>query len=375
MNAPPAAAKGLTYEHYAFVTWLADELDGPRREAMGRGPGPLDADFNCFLGGRAIRAEDGMVVSVAGGLPEFGQDEGPAAFLPRLSPIRGTGYGLGVGGWVVVGTPLKGGDKGCLYAYSDTHVMKVWKNAAKGGRWWSKIVAGPGKAEVPGGRIYQVWPAKDDKVVFYTASGFHRLEEANGICKFSCLLDVKGLGDKLPKEKSGKAPYPVEGWMDTGGNYYLGYYYGPGYNGAEFTTIWRVSPDGSKVEPYATNARGAKTGKDGPGMETGWFCGPHLAGGSVCPWYPPGVTVFGAHDEHTKRRIWNGRVSTLYEDGEWREAGGLDVKNQVDGVSGFVYGANGWALGCANGEGMSRKRGPGIYLIKGIDFGKPTAGK
>jgi len=74
------------------------------------------------------------------------------------------------------------------------------------------------------------------------------------------------------------------------------------------------------------------------------------------------------------RRITSGRVSTLYEDGEWREAGGLDFKSQADGFSAFVYGANGWALAGTGNEGMSRKRGEGLYLVKGIDMGKPTAG-
>jgi RNA polymerase sigma-70 factor (ECF subfamily) len=381
--APAPAAAGLTYEHYAFTSFLADSLDGPRREALGSGIGPLDADFNCYQGGRVIRGEDGMVQTIAGGLPEFGNDEGPAAFLPRLSPIRGTGFGQGIGGWLVVGTPLKGGDNGCLYAYSDTRIMKVWKNADKGGRWWAKIIAGPGKVEVPGARILwgQAWRKpgeKEDKPVFYTNSGFYILESGSGGAKFVCILDVKGLKDRLPKDKGGRTPYPSEGWVDSGGNYYLCYYFGAGFRGAT-ATIWRVSPDGAKVEPYITNADGAKTGQDGPGMNSGWFCGPHACGvKTVSLWYPPGVICCGAHDEFTLRRIVGGRVSTLYEDGEWREASQVDFKNQVANTSSLAYGANGWALTCTSNEGFShagKGRGEGTYLIKGIDFSKPTVGK
>jgi len=300
--ASPPAAKGLSYEHYAFTSWLADEMNGPRREAVGRGPGPLDEDFNCWLGGRVIRAEDGMVVSVAGGLPEFGQDEGPAAFLPRLSPIRGTGYGQSIGGWLVVGLPLKGGDKGCLYAYSDTHIMRIWKNADKGGRWWAKIVAGPGKAEIPGGRVYmgQAWRKggeKQDKAVFFTNAGFYVMEEGAGGVKFTCLLSMDAFKGHLPDHSAGagRKALPTLGVVDSGGNFYLGYYFAHGWEGAaaaRSAAIQRVSPDGTKVEPYATSAKGATTGQDGPGMSTGWFCGPHFGPPrGMSPFYPADVLV------------------------------------------------------------------------------------
>jgi hypothetical protein len=361
------AAKGLTCEHYAFASWLADAMDGPRREAMGRGPGPVDEDFNCYLGGRVIRAEDGMVATIAGGLPEFGQDEGPAAFLPRLSPIRGTGYGQGVGGWLVVGLPLKGGDKGALYAYSDTHIMKVWKNVDKGGRWWAKILAGPGRVEIPGGRIFmgQPWRKQGEKTgraVFFTKTGFYAMEDGPGGVKFTCLLALDKIKGQLP------FPSPTEGWVDNAGNFYVCFYFSGG------PVVSRVSPDGAKVDAVYVKSLGNSPYTDGLGAETRWFCGPHSCGPkTVSPWYPPGVMCCGAHDEHTVRRVVDGRVSTLYEDGEWREANKLNNRGMLDGVSGFVCGANGWALGCASGEGMSRKRGEGLYLFKGVDFGKPTA--
>jgi hypothetical protein len=375
---------GITYEHYAFTSWMVDKLDGPRREAVGRGPGPLDEEFNCYVGGRVIRAGDGMVMSIAGGLPEFGQDEGPAAFLPRISPIRGTGYGQSIGGWLVVGLPLQGGDKGCLYAYSDSHIMKVWKNPDRNDRWWAKIVAGPGKVEIPGGRIYggHAWRKqgeKEYKAVFFTKAGFCVLEEADDGVKFNSLLTIDSITAHLPEHVSGgRKSYPTQGVMCTGGYFYLGYYFSHGFNknkeGAAY--IQRVSPDGATVEPWVTHC-GARKGTDGPGMKTGWHCGPHMSlPRASCPWYPPGVVVFSAHDEHTLRRVTrDGRISTLYEDGQWRESTNYDRKNHVDGVSGFVYGADGRALGCACGEGKSKKRGEAIYLIKGIDFTKPTAGK
>ncbi len=374
---------GISYEHYAFVSWMADKLDGPRREALGRGPGPLDEEFNCYAGGRVIRAADGMVVPFAGGLPEFGQDEGPAAFLPRISPIRGTGYGQSIGGWFVIGLPLQGGDKGCLYAYSDSHVMKVWKNPDKNDRWWARIVAGPGKAEIPGGRVYmgQAWRKsgeKDYKAVFFTKTGFYVMEEASdGAVTFKAMLGLDAITAHLPEHSSGgRKAYPTQAVVDTGGSFYLGYYFSHGFNMKTGAAIQRVSSDGVTVQSWVTHC-GAKKGTDGPGMETGWHCGPHLSMPRAgCPWYPPDIVIFSAHDEHTLRRVTSdGRISTLYEDGEWREGTRYDTRNQVDGVSGFVYGANGWALGCASGEGKSRKRGEGVYLIKGIDFAKPTAGK
>jgi hypothetical protein len=113
-----------------------------------------------------------------------------------------------------------------------------------------------------------------------------------------------------------------------------------------------------------------KKGKDGPGMETGWHCGAHFhPPKAVSPWGPPGVALMHAHDEHDLRRVKDGRVSTLYRDGEWREKAHYDKKHCLMGSASFILGPGGRAL---VGAGCVDRGDDGIYLVTGVDLGKET---
>jgi hypothetical protein len=172
--------------------------------------------------------------------------------------------------------------------------------------------------------------------------------------------------------------------VDAGGNFYLGYYFSA-YGLAAVPKLMIVHAGKSEAEPWATAAnhhdKGStiRIGTDGPGMQSGWFCGPHFSPTkAVSPWGPPGVIVCHAHDESQLRRITpDGRVSTLYRDGEWHEAPHLLTEKDIfRGMSGFVYyGPKECALACCSNEGMDPTRGEGIYLFRNLDLAKATVGK
>lgn len=363
---------GITREHYAWEHQCG-YLNGPRCEAMGSGLGPLDADFNCYtMDGRCIRSSDDMIVTYFGsdyGCLAYSGDEGPSAFLPPLS--RSTGYGQPVGGVIVRGLPWKGGESGCVFAYSDTDIYKVWRNEAKSNRWWFKRVVGKGHLEVPGRKVWMGQMTRDGKMIFFTATGFYELQENGAEARFVPMLELDKIQDRLPK-RNGKGVRPTLGIVDNAGTFYLGYYFEH-----VAPAIQRVSSDGSRVDDYADSLLGRKTGpaaqkgQDGLAMEAGWHCGPWISSTkAIGQWFPPGVFIGHAHDEGTIRRFLDGRVSTLYKDGEWREAASVEGC-QIGAVTMFSLGANGQALGGASNMLLGHS-GEGLYLFKGIDLGKPT---
>jgi hypothetical protein len=365
-----AASTGLSSEHYAWSSQMG-YLNGPRQEAMGRGTGRLDDDLNMWQLGRCIRSSDDRVVTCSGNdywNLDFYVEEGPAAYLPRTRSLAGSGYGQGEGGLVVKGRPLAGGPKNCLYTYSEDSVWKVWKNEEQAGRWWFKRIAGPGKAPIPGeeihmGQRWRKWGASpdEDQVVFYTKTGFHILDESGGEVAFKPLLKLEDI--------EGPVGHPTLGVVDSGGNFYLGYYFGGAPKG-DSTRIKIVRAGTKKAERYVTAVKSAKKNQDGPGMETGWHCGPHFhPPKAVSPYTPPGILFLHAHDEDTLRRVKDGRVATLYRDGEWREAPGNDLRKFYRAFAGFVAGPGGLALKDGGGKGEG-----GIELLRGLDVDKPTVG-
>jgi len=141
-----------------------------------------------------------------------------------------------------------------------------------------------------------------------------------------------------------------------------------GYGG-QIAAIWRVSPDGAKVEPYARDAKKGLTMEDGPALSAGFACGPHMRPMLNSAFLHPPDTLFtSAHDEAPLRRVRNGRISSLCKDGEWRELGNR-AKERLAWFRNGVPGPNGTAYQTYGGATDVR-----TWRITGIDWGKPTAG-
>jgi hypothetical protein len=161
----------------------------------------------------------------------------------------------------------------------------------------------------------------------------------------------------------GKAVAPSLGVMGGDGTFYLCTYFGAGYGG-KAPAVWRVKGDG-KIEPYLHSR--SNIGRDGPGLETGYFCGPHIWMERNDPrLIPPDCLYISTHDDSWLRRARDGRVSTLCYDGEWREL----PRCQTDGVRwfrNFSPGPGGTAIVSAHNKVIK-------CLVSGIDYGKPVIG-
>ena len=155
-----------------------------------------------------------------------------------------------------------------------------------------------------------------------------------GEYKFDKILSLDDIGDKLAQAGNKKRVNPKSWRHGKWGTFYLGYYFAHVY-----PEIQRVSADGKTVEDYASNLMGKKSGKSGQ-EGAGWSgSGSRLALWPVAVQHqvdrrvvPPGVIIGHAHHESGLRRFVNGRVSTAYGDGEWREAPGIEGEQ----LSGFV---------------------------------------
>jgi len=375
-------------ELFAFVNQY-EYLDGPRLEAMtGRAPkiswdekGNLYFFPSYWYGAiRCIRT-DGRIVPITGNdywtltLP---LEEGPASTLGNPTGIRGFSYGIGTGCLAVQGAPIEGEEAGCVYV-SHVHdgVVRVFRNKAKENRWWFERVAGGGKGGIPSkrgqsvaakdvklGQVGNLQVGRDGKLWIFVKGTF--LQYENG--KLTCLLGIEDYGAKGPKRK-GQPEAPAQGYIDGDGFFYMGTYFsGSGYGG-KAPAIWRVSPDGAKVEPLA-HSHGST--RDGDAMkEAAWHCGPHFNFGRNDGRYqPPGILFTSCHDEAALRRIMGGRVSTLCKDGEWREIKGKGKKEAYvwfqtwqpgpDGASYEVDSGGDWRNDCR------------LYRITNIDYAKPT---
>jgi RNA polymerase sigma factor (sigma-70 family) len=389
-SAPPAAMGGpLVLEHFAFV--LPDGyLNGPRKEAMdhraGFGPAEADAKGNIYgmgsWGGvliRCIRA-DGQVETITGEdyyMADFKLTEGPASALG--TPPRSFTYGLNAfAGLLVEGVPSEGEGKGQLLCIMNNQVFKVWKNAEKGNRWWFKRIIGGGKTKLPQARGQSV-PAldaelaisgcqldKEHKLVIWTTAGSGYRYDGE---KLNCFLSKADYQDKALKTKNGPVG-PGQFFLAADGAVYLGYYFtsDAAFKG-DVAAIWRLSPDGSKAEPFAKSSRTASW--DGDALtEAHFFCGPHFSAVNSA-FGPPEIFLTAAHDEATVRRVMNGRTSRLCLDGEWREVPGqggkllLFISGPGRAGPGAIYGSKG--SGGSNHENDHR-----MYMVRGIDFSKPT---
>ena len=377
-------------EHFAFINQLG-YLDGPRREAQAGKVPRLGVDakgdlyfFSAhFYGALRWIQPDGRIVTISGNdywNSDIKLAEGPASCLGNPYGIRGVSFGLPTGTLVVEGVPDEGAEKGCIYTTDPyKNVVRVFRNKDKEDRWWFERVAGGGKAPTPAKRGeavaakevgFQRMPRlqhdKDGKLVVFVDSGFYHLEHG----KLTCLLGPADYGAKGPKNTKTKKVVPVlEGFMGGDGSFYLGYYYsGGGGDGAAIAAIWRVSPDGTRVEPYARDTKKGLTMEDGPALSAGFACGPHMWMINNARYQPPDILFTSAHDESMLRRVRDGRVSSLCKDGEWRELGNR-AKERFVGALTWSIGPNGTVY-----QTQHSFRDIRTWLVTGIDFDKPTVG-
>ena len=149
----------------------------------------------------------------------------------------------------VCGSPLHGGDKGCLYFSDSRQVKKVWKNQEKGGRWWFRtIISTDGKAiartrrqTIPalqvGFAIRSVQVMPDGRLIVFGDGGFYEYREGQLVC----LLGFDDYKRNGPRTQRGEPEIPTQGIMGADGVFYVGTYFsGSGYGGKN-PAIWRVS--------------------------------------------------------------------------------------------------------------------------------------
>jgi hypothetical protein len=158
---------------------------------------------------------------------------------------------------------------------------------------------------------------------------------------------------------------PTLGVLGADGTFYLGTYFGSGYGG-KTPAVWRIKADG-KIEPYAQGKYGS--GRDGPGLETGYFCGPHFwASMHNYKYLAPDCLILTAHDDAWFRRLRDGRVATLCPDGEWRELANVG-KDGLRWFRSWCPGPNGTAT--VVNDQVSKTL---TWLVSGIDYARPTTG-
>jgi hypothetical protein len=382
---PPASPGGPPKKEHVACIDAHGSLDGPAKEAIGygwqmSGAGFPDAEGNLWGGDRGtrwLRASDGRIMAISS--CEYGSfsfdcgKEGPIIGRPPANAPGGDGWPCG--GSAIVGRPDSGGKADGIYQSLglDGRIIRIWKNKEKGGRWWFEIVAGGGGAAAPRARgqsaealgvkfkwINMPQVGLDGKMRFMADNAMYLLDEG----KVTCILSPD---DYKPATEVMKG-LPNECYAGGDGSFYLGYYYsGEGAYGGKAPGIWRVKPDG-KVEPCCKSSRGNKT-TDGDALtESGWFCGPHIGRGSgyrACRYIPADSMFTSAHDEDLFRRLQNGRMATLCQDGEWRE-----ISNPGQGLTLGEIGPNGTVY-----FSLRRWVDMRLYRYTGLDFKKPVAGK
>jgi hypothetical protein len=391
--APSQSGGALKPEHFAFSHSSHFYLDGPKLEAScpnGYGStGLIDDDGNVWFGhgggfgtgsgGRCAIAETGMIRPFLGDdywASDFPVEEGPgsAALIMEFS----AGLGQRRETQFVWGSPLKGGDKGFILFSDGVVVRKAWKNPDKDNRWWFKKIIGGGNKPLPtaksgaiGAReakvninMTQVMP--DGRIIMFAQGGFYEYKDE----KLICLLgydDYSNLG--VIPQKGGKADIPSMGVLGGDGTFYMGTYFGTGYGGKS-PTVYRVVP-GGKLEAYAKTVIGKHL--DGAALQSGGLCGYQIYAWTHNNRYLAADCVYVlCIDEQRIRRIRDGRVSTLCEDGEWRE---LPKIPRYDWRWAYFFapGPNGMAT--IDGSGSNPEHTISVtFALRGIDWKKSTLG-
>ncbi len=396
-GAPLPAEKSRTggppkFEPYAFTTFNQQGayLDGPRLEAgLDRNVGScFDGDGNIFFvdqsiqGIRCIRAEDGRVMTITGddclNCGGVNAAAGPASALRLNSTFHGYQGGIGLR---ARGLPLAEG-KGELYITEKRSrtTFKVWKDEKHGGRWWQERwqVTDPAKLPRQTGQVVDAGGVvtlggqllKDGSEMLTTQAGFaYRL--AGG--KITCVVSPPDYAEREVTVHGTKTI--VKTWSNFGGIRYdeLGNSFiivGKGI-------MWRYWPATKKLEHFVGTGQGGEGrkpgldgkvyGSDGPTWGAKFFCGPR--GPMTHPTIPE-LFFPTAADDMTLRRVWKGRVSSLYPDGEWREQPRVMAAMCAFKNCKFSR-KDSSALYVLVGSKHSDHR---IFRVTGIDFTKPTVG-
>lgn len=357
--------------HYALAAYW-DYLDGPRLGAMAMShrDSMCDDGDNLYIltavGLQALRCvrASGMVETITGDdrpLGDLGMNEGPAAFLPRLSASASFG---GTASWMSVrGTPYEGEDKGAIYIGPHGRgapvggAYRVFRNKAQGGRWWFKQLS---FGELT--RPFKVSVESDGKSLGIVCDGnYYRYDEAKGT--ITPLLVFADYKDQTAPARGAEDIVRAED-----GAFYLYWRY---YGGKETTGIHRISADKSKCEfliKKRLHNEGPGWTHDGPGMTSGYFDGPYIHA-----YRPPHTLFLNAVDDGLLRRWRDGRVATYSDkEGEWREYPKKPGFNQL--FKGWCMGPRGSNYVYNTYNGQCKGGDDRIFKIGPIDFDKATVG-
>ncbi|MCS7016268.1 MAG: hypothetical protein RMJ19_14535 [Gemmatales bacterium] len=341
-------------EHFAFAA-AVDNLDGPRLEALA----PIgyrlitnDAEGNVYFTCkyttswiRCVRT-NGQIETIAGDdhwTVEMNLAEGPAVHLPNFGrhPSAGENVLPGIA-LTAYGRPLHGEEHGCLYLFWPGQVpCKIFRNKQQNNRWWFRRLGGPGKPKPPTelGKSASVY--ETDMTDARIGLGWvewhghlYRFDESKGL--ITCILRLEDYQDQVEAalpywhdKNVGRRIGPPEFLqLAEDGTVYLLYYHKTYFIGGQ---VFRISPDRKQCELIvADRARRKGQNLDGDGLTTTWHCGPAMILVSA------NELFLLAIDSNVVRRWKDGRVATLFLDGEWRE-----VPAKVSGVGTVRF--NGYA--------------------------------
>lgn len=370
LYSPPSGP--FKYERFALAG-NTEYLDGPRLEAMRpsdgtqRGGGDAAGNFYCNAPGLCVaRADNGMVETVTGDCwwaPELGLEEAPAVFFQSLSDA---GTRTGYLRLKAVGDPPAGEDKGCIYI-ARGGLMKIFRNKEKDGRWWFRRLDKRGGAPPPAEAGKSAAFRDTDMSGMFLSpdcafwqGNVYRLDFAKG--ELTCVLALADYATKACKEDGKPLGEAESAALAQDGTVYL-QYYGKSYPDGR---IFRVPADRSKVEQVVHSVQNSN--RDGPGLQSGFFCGPSGIGGSF-----GNVIIPISTDSNVVRRLTpDGRVSSLFRDGEWRESPNFDRSKSVAGKGTAAVDPEAAPYVWTPYPGEEMAGAVGIYRAGPIDFAKPT---
>jgi hypothetical protein len=389
---------GFGVKHLAFSYTGHMYLDGPALQAAcpyGRpGAGRSDDDGNVWfglgggatvgIGGRCLVKETGLIRSFFGNdywPTGFPVDEGPSSAVPCM--VFSSGYNPYKEMEFVWGAPHQGGDKGFVILSDGNVVRKVFRNPEKGNRWWFKRIIGGGSKPLPTskggtvpalgakvrGTINEIQVMPGGRIIMYTDGSFYELKGEDLVCLLGW-DDYKDGG--LPSDRNKRVTPPSKAVLGGDGTFYVGTYFGTGYGG-KTPAVWRIV-GGNTAEPVAWAVENLHV--DGPGMASGGHCGHHIwARHHNYAYLPEDFLIIMAHDDHTMRRLYKGRVSSLCADGKWREWHRRNVKRGTIPYAGWFHtwapGPNGTATGSSKAKGHSSML---TFIVTGVPYDAPTTG-
>jgi hypothetical protein len=334
------------------------------------------------IGGRCMVKETGVIRCFFGNdywPTGFQVDEGPASAVPCM--VFSSGYNPYREMEFVWGAPVQGGDKGFVLLSDGKVVRKVFRNPEKDDRWWFERIIGGGDKALPtskGGTVVardakvksvidEIQAMPGGRIIMYTQGSFYELKGDT----LECILgwdDYKDGGLPTPRKKS--ISPPSKAVLGGDGTFYVGTYFGSGFGGRT-PAVWRITEDGKAI-PIAWAVENRHI--DGPGMASGGHCGHHIwARHHNYDYLPNDFLIIMAHDDHSMRRLYKERISSLCADGKWREWWTGKTERGSIPYAGWFHtwapGPDGTATGASKQKGHSSML---TFLITGIDYDAPT---